>query len=182
MNLRVITAPATEPVSLETAKLFLRVDGTAEDALITSLIKAAREKGEDLSRRAFISQTLEMVIEEWPECWSQPLARPPLISVTSIKYHDVNNVEYTFSDYYVNERVEPGEIVFHSKPSTSLLTGEGAIVIRYVAGYGADATSVPERIKNTILALVAYRYENRESNDVPSDIRKAFVAERASWF
>ena len=35
-------APVTEPVTLAEAKEYARIDGSAEDALITSLIKMAR--------------------------------------------------------------------------------------------------------------------------------------------
>lgn len=183
MNLRLITAPTFEPVSVETAKAFLRVDSTADDALITSLLKAAREKGEELSRRAFITQTWEMTLDEWPDELEMDLLRPPLQSVTSVKYIDLDDIEHTVdsSTYYAVTSSEPGELVFKSLESTSLRR-EGAITVRFVAGYGASDTNVPERIKSAILSLVAYWYENRESQSVPADIRHAFVSQRAVWF
>lgn len=180
MNLRVITAPTEEPVSTETAKLFLRVDASAEDTLIASLIKAAREKGEELSRRAFVTQTLEMIVDDFPPNYALKVARPRLQSVTSVTYYDEDNNSAVWTDYVVNARSEPGTIIFDSLPSVALMES-GGVVVRFVAGYGA-ASAVPERIKNLILSLVAYWYENRESRDVPSDIRKGFVAERAVWF
>lgn len=183
MSLRLITAPTVEPVSVETAKLFLRVDDTSDDALITSLIKAAREKGEELSRRAFITQTWEMTMDEWPHELEMDLLRPPLQSVTSVKYIDLDDVEHTVdsSTYYAVTKREPGELVFKSLESTSLRR-EGAITVRYVAGYGDAASHVPERIKSAILSLVAYWYENRESQSVPNDIKHAFVSQRVVWF
>ena len=78
MTLRLITAPTAEPVSLETAKSFLRVDVAADDALITSLLLAARERGEELSRRAFITQTWEMTFDDWPSDSLLPMPRPRL--------------------------------------------------------------------------------------------------------
>ena len=184
MNLRLITAPAAEPVSLEIAKNFLRVDHSTDDTLITSLIKAAREKGEELSRRAFITQTLEMSIDAWPRGLEFKLLRPPLQSVTSIKYRDYDNAEHTVnsSTYQVNIKPEPGEIAFLSLPGDRLLRGDGPILVQYIAGYGDAAANVPERFKNIILSLVAYWYENRQSQDLPADIKKAFVAERVVWF
>ena len=194
MNLRLVTAPASEPVTLTVVKAFLRVDGSAEDTLITSLAKAAREHGEDLSRRAFITQTWDMTINAWPifathvrdgvtslnraSCRLQ-IYRPPLQSITSVKYLDLSNIEHTWTDYVVDTRNEPGEIIFKTLPGDALLES-GAITVRFVAGYGAD-TAVPERIKNLILALTAYWYENRETHEVPTDIKKAFMGERAVW-
>jgi uncharacterized phiE125 gp8 family phage protein len=179
MNLRLITAPASEPVAVATVKAFLRVDDSNEDALITSLAKAAREKGEELARRAFITQTWEQTIDCWPVDLRLKLYRPPLISVSSVKYLDSDNVEHTFTDYVVDTRNEPGVIIFNSVPGAALLES-GAITVRFIAGFGAD-TAVPERIKNLILALTARWYENRESHDVPTDIKWAFMEERAVW-
>jgi uncharacterized phiE125 gp8 family phage protein len=176
-----VTPPTVEPVSLETLRSFLRVDMTEEDALITSLAKGAREAGEELARRAFITQTLEMVIDDWPPNFTLALMRPPLQSVTSVKYYDENNVEATWTDYTVNKRSEPGRIHFNSTPGTSL-PESGGIVVQYVAGYGDNPSDVPQRIIDAILALTAYRYENRESNVVPKEIKDAFIGERVMWF
>lgn len=180
-NLRVVVPPAVEPVSLETLKTFLRVDVTDDDALIMALAKGARETGEELARRAFITQTLEMTLDDWPPKFVQGLMRPPLQSVVWVKYYDENNVEATWTDYTVDARSEPGRIHFNSTPGTTLLES-GGIVIRYVAGYGDDASAVPQRIIDAILALTAYRYENRESHSVPKEIRDAFIGERVMWF
>src|SRR5512144_89546 len=106
MTLRLITPPTVEPVSVETAKLFLRVDGNDEDALIASLVKGARETGEELARRAFLTQTLEMVMDDWPPRFVLALMRPPLQSIISVKHYDENNVEATWTDYTVDARSE----------------------------------------------------------------------------
>lgn len=181
MTLRVITPPTVEPVSVETAKLFLRVDGTDEDTLIASLVRGARETGEEMARRAFLTQTLEMVIDDWPPQFVLALMRPPLQNVLSVKYYNRNNAEASWTDYTVDARNEPGRIHFNSTPGTTLLQS-GGVVIRYVAGYGNTETDVPQRIKDAILALTAYRYENRESHVVPKEIKNAFVGERVMWF
>jgi len=180
-SLRLITAPVAEPVSVETAKLFLRVDGTLEDTLITSLIHGARETGEELSRRAFITQTLEMTFDAWPRDKVFTLWRPPLQSVVSVKYLDQDGAEYSWTDFFADTQNEPGQVFFYSFP-TEALRKSGAIAVRYVAGYGGDENAVPQRIKGALQALIAYRYENREGVMIPDDIRDAFIAERAVWF
>ena len=188
MSLRLITAPTVEPVSVETAKGFLRVDHALEDALIASLVKAARDKGEELSRRAFITQTWEMIIDAWPGNNRLRIWRPPLQSVTSVKYYDSNNAEHTWTDYVVDTRNEPGVIIFNSLPSDALLES-GAIVVRFVAGYGSAESNVPERIKTAILLLVAHWYEHREAinvgnivSEIPMGSKHLFMAERVVWF
>jgi uncharacterized phiE125 gp8 family phage protein len=186
MNLRLITAPAAEPVSVETAKLHLRVDGTADDVLIAAYLKSARELGEGLARRAFVTQTLELVINEWPSGGILKLPRPPLQSVTSVKYLDVDKVEHTWTDYVVDERSEPGAIIFKSFPSDALFES-GAIAVRFVAGYGA-AAAVPGVFVQGVLLSAAHWYENREAvmdtqlYEIPLGMKPLFTSDRGSWF
>lgn len=66
MPSRLISPPAAEPISLEDAKLHLRVSVTDDDSLITSLITAAREHAEVICRRAFISQQWLMTGDRFP--------------------------------------------------------------------------------------------------------------------
>ncbi|WP_096232267.1 head-tail connector protein [Thermoanaerobacterium sp. RBIITD] len=61
MNLILIEGPELEPVSLEEAKLHLRVDGTEEDALISALISTAREFCESFTGRSLALQTFEYI-------------------------------------------------------------------------------------------------------------------------
>lgn len=182
MTLRVITAPTVEPVSVETAKSFLRIDGTADDALLAILVPMAREKGEQLARRAFTTQTLEMTVDAWPSDYSLKVLRPPLLTVTSVKYLDEDKVEATWTDYLVDTKSEPGQIVFNSFPGVTLFES-GGITVRYTAGYGATAADVPQTIKQAILLLIAYWFENREmGGTVPDGIRQMFISERVVWF
>lgn len=187
-SLRTITPPAAEPVSLETVKEHLRIDLDAEDALLETYLAAAREDGEELSRRAFITQTLEMIVDTWPQDGILTVLRPPLQSVTSVKYYDSDNVQHTWTDYIVDADSEPGRIIFNTLPGDALRES-GAIVVRFVAGYGDASEDVPNRIRRAILMLVGHYYENREAVNVgnivtvmPLSSKNAFLAERVVWF
>jgi hypothetical protein len=57
--LTIITPAAEEPISLDDAKAYLRVQITDDDDLITGLIKAARMYAENQTRQTFISTTYE---------------------------------------------------------------------------------------------------------------------------
>ena len=162
-----ITAPTAEPVSTVEAKAHLRVDISDDDTLIDVLVAAAREDVEARSWRALITQTWELVLDEWPSKSFIELPRPPLQSVTSVKYKDQDGSESTWaaSNYIVDTDKEPGRVHLAngiSWPTVSLYPTSG-IRVRYVAGYGDDAADVPRRYVQAIKLMVGHLYENREA-------------------
>ncbi|NDA93971.1 MAG: hypothetical protein EBX90_11955, partial [Betaproteobacteria bacterium] len=58
--------PATEPLSLEEVKEHLRIDSSAEDALLQMYIEAARKVCEHNTARALITQTWETTFDRFP--------------------------------------------------------------------------------------------------------------------
>lgn len=169
MALKLVTAPTEEPVTLADAKAHLRLDGTDEDSLVTSLITAARQWCEGYQNRAYVTQTWDLVLDAWPRD-SEPdrvrIPLPPLQSVASVKYMDADGVQATMpaSDYLVDVASQPGRLVLaygKSWPTVTLQPAAG-IEIRFTAGYGA-ATAVPETVKQAIKLLVGNWYENREA-------------------
>ena len=165
MALKLITAPAAEPVSASEAKAHLRVDTTADDTYIGTLITVARQNVESHLRRALISQTWEVVLDAFPAGVIR-LPKPPLASVTSIKYTDDDGVEATYSsdNYVVDSDTEPGRVVLKSGqtwPAVTLAAANG-VRVRYVAGYGAAGSNVPQAIRQAILLVIGSLYENRE--------------------
>lgn len=141
----------------------------AEDALLTGLIQAAREYAEGRQNRALITQTWELVLDDWPagDCIEIPL--PPLQSVTSIKYKDKTGLENTWdaANYIVDTDSLLGRVVLADNcnwPSNDLYPA-GAIRIRFVAGYGL-ANDVPQTTKQALLLLIGHWYENRETVNI----------------
>jgi len=167
MGLKLITAPATEPITLLEAKDHLKITETAEDALIAIWIEVARDYCERYQNRAYITQTWELALDEWPENEIISIPKPPLQSVTSIKYYDTAGKETEFpkTDYEVDTYSQPGRIspgYGKSWPSTILRPMNG-IIIKFVTGYTG---AVPERVKQAIKVLVGHLHENRESVDI----------------
>lgn len=190
-QIKVVVPPTDEPVSLDEAKLHLRVDGTEEDDYIAGRIAAAREACELEARRAFVARTLDLSMECWPgRCLELPM--PPLVSVASITYtdEDGNVGTVSASDYVVNGNVEPGLIIRKSSaswPSVALMPGP-SIVVRYDAGFGT-AADVPAVYKQAILLLLGHMYENRESvvvgtiaTQLPDAVSKLLSIDRVSWW
>jgi len=165
MKLTVSTPPAEEPITLTEAKLHLRVDDDADDALIAALITAARQRIEAATWRSLITQTLVLRLDEWPAGNCIELPRPPLVSVTSVQYTDEAGSTTTFasSNYLVSTAGDPGAIVLKSTSAWPTATPQAVdgVTVTYVAGYG-EAVDVPQIIKQAILMTVGHWYENRE--------------------
>lgn len=151
MYQRLVTPPATEPVTLEEAKLHLRIDGTEEDSLISALITAARQKAEEYTKRAFITQTWEYAIDS--VSGKVYLPRPPVQMINEV----ILDGEIVSTENYVLV----GQDVFYTKIPLNAVKPDG-LVIRYASGYGSNATDVPQAIRQAILMLVAHMYEARE--------------------
>lgn len=166
MALVLYTAPAVEPVSLTEAKLHLRVDGTDEDSLITTLIAAARRDIETMSLHKLISQTWDWYMDGWPG-FPLELPFPPLQSVTGIYYTLEGAAEATWasSNYIVDAYSVPGWIVLQSTasiPSGTLIEANG-VRIRFVCGFGTAGTNVDERLVQAMKLLIGHYYEHREA-------------------
>lgn len=167
MALTTITEPAIEPIALADLKNDIRVDSdlTADDFLISAHLASARRYIEKVVDRALITQTLELTMDAWPTGDRFELPRPPLQSVTSIKYYDTDHAEYTLSsdDYYLDTASSPGRVVLEfgsTWPAVALRSVNG-IIIRFVAGYGDEESDVPEHLAHAVRLLAGHWYENR---------------------
>jgi len=130
---------------------------TTADPHLTSLLISAREYGETFTHRAFITQTWDDKRDGFP-CEDNFLELPlaPLISLTSVTYVDPAGVTQTLSaslytvDAPVGPKARPGRVVLaygQVWPSTRDVVN--AVVVRFVAGYGA-AAAVPSLIKTCL--------------------------------
>lgn len=166
MGLVLTVPPEAEPVTLMEAKQHLRVEDTDEDAFITSLITTAREYCEAVQNRAYMTQTWELWLDDWPDKAYIAIPKPPLQEIVSVKYFDTSGKEYVFpeSEYIIDNKNQPGGLALaYGKgwPSATLRPANG-ICVTFTAGY-KTADEVPARVKQAILLLVGHWYENREA-------------------
>lgn len=220
MPLYPVTAPPFEPITLAEAKVHCRIDHDDDDEYLRSLIKVAREKldgREGYLGRAIVAQTWDWKFDRfdrrYPEgdlpryrgcddqhpSWRIELRLPPLQSVVSVKYLDLNAVEQTLSSslYVVtgSNGWQPAQIEPAANQSwPSVYCQPEAIRIRLNCGYApkdplsspvvsTDYTdNVPETIKLAIKIMVAAWYENRESLGVMPDSVPALISTyRTNW-
>lgn len=168
MSLKSITAPTTEPITLEQAKAHLRVEVSDDDALISALIAAAREAVESKTQRSLMLQTWELALDAFPGCQDQygiRLPKAPLSAVTSVAYVDSDGAPQTMAeaDYQLDDHSEPARILpAYGTTWPATRDQANAVVVQYEAGY-ADAAAVPAQIKAWMLLRIGMLYENRES-------------------
>lgn len=174
MQLTLVTPPAVLPVTVEEAKEHLRVEHTLDDTYIENCIKTAVERidGRDgWLRRALINRTYQLFLPWFPvsRCIALPL--PPLQSVSSVKYQDMDDTEQTFSasSYQVIKNEDEGYIYLKTGESWPGGTFErpDAVKIEFIAGYGATASDIPANIRHAILIEVGALYTER--GDMPAD-------------
>jgi len=161
---QVITAASTFPVSLTEAKAHLKVDTTADDTYIESLIKAATQLSEEYTNRFFINTVIDQTCSSFKEL--ETLFKSKVNDVQYVKYYDSDNSLQTLSATVYDKMLsyEPSQIQLADGQSFPSITKRNdAVIARYTVGYGSSASDVPEIIKQAILLTIANFYENRSS-------------------
>lgn len=177
-SLKRIVEPTQEPLTLSEVKRQLNVIADDEDTLLETYLQAARELVEAYANRSLLLQTYRLRIHDFPLDPLQ-LPRPPLVSVTSIEYYDLEGVLQTLStdNYNVDADREPG--VVWQADDTDWPETNGApngITVTYVAGYATPA-AVPARAKQAMLVLIAHWYRVREAvGQVGDEIALTFTS------
>lgn len=150
------TPAASDPLTLAEAKLFLRVDGSEEDSLVSDLIVAATQSAENYLRQSLITQSWTLEQQYAPGVSvSLPLGPVQTVSQVSIVLEDVTTV--LASDTY--ELTADKRALALTQAATA-----DRIVVEYVAGYG-DASAVPGAIKQGILQQLSYLFHHREQGE-----------------
>lgn len=174
-GLTVITPPTVEPVSLERAKIHLRIDHDNEDLLITGNIVAAREYTEAYCNKRWLTQQLRMTLPTFPYDTNYPnygtirLPVEPVTSIDLVSYYSQSGVLTTLSSTlyqallaYTPPEVRTAPLVHW--PFTQLDRGD-AVRIDFTVGY-ATAAAVPEAVKSAILLCLGHWDEERGNENV----------------
>ena len=137
-----------EPVTLQEAKDWCRIDVTDDDTLITSLITAARIICENYANLSFIERTVTAKIKNGLGGIQLPYG--PVTS--EIAFYDEDDTELT--DYL-------------------LKNGDGnEVTAVYSAGYDEE-NPLPGNLKTAILNQIAWMYENRGDAKIASSLTEA---------
>jgi uncharacterized phiE125 gp8 family phage protein len=171
MSLELTTSPAAEPLTLAEAKAHLKVDVTDDDALISAMITAARARAEWHTGRALITQGWTLHLDVWPCDGLVEIPLPPLQSVTSVTSYarDGSALVMSPSLYTVDTSSAPARLALKLGVVPPVdLRAIDAVHIAFTAGYGDSEAQIPSLLKEAVLELVAYLYENR--GEAPAEL------------
>ncbi|MBY0531548.1 MAG: head-tail connector protein [Xanthobacteraceae bacterium] len=157
-----IEPPASEPLALNEAKNYLRVAHDADDALITSMIAAARIQVETRTRRALITQTWRVMLDRWPASGAVVSPVSPLREIVAARVRNgAGEAEELDADIFIaGTASSPGLIAFDAGRVTQPSQEIAGIEIDIEAGYGA-AADIPAPLVQAIRLLLARAYEFR---------------------
>lgn len=169
-----VTPPAVALISRSEAKVHCRIDHDDDNETIDALISAAMSYADGwtgILGRCLVEQTWRQDFDDIWGCLRIPLF--PVISISSVKYRDTQNVEQTISSSnYTLQTDDLGSFArFLSNYSApALYTELPRVSLTYKAGYANGGTeqaptlgAVPGAIKQALLMLIAHWYENREA-------------------
>ena len=187
MNSFLLAGPASEPLSLAEAKAFLRVDDDQEDAYIGSLIIAARLHVEAMTSRALIYQSWRLVLDNWPETRLVRLPVSPVSALIAVRTLNdaAEETELDLADFVLRGQGETAVVDVAATVSGSTAPrARAGIEIDFTAGFGPDATAVPQDLKHMILLLLGHWFEFRDSVVMPGSagpVPAGFEALAASY-
>lgn len=160
---------------------------TTADPELLRLIKVVRQRGQRATRRAFITQVWDNFLDQWP-CWNgyhggrtyEPvntllpaggyvmLPKPPLQSVTYVKYVDLAGVTQTWdpTNYLID--APSGDGAARGRLSLGWVKiwpivrpTANCIQIRQVCGYGDTPSTIPEILLQAMLLDLVTLYDIR---------------------
>lgn len=175
MRLELDTAPAVTLISVDDLKTHLRIEHTAEDtqlATIVASVSAALDGPAGYLQRALTTQTWRAILREWPGGDKIAIRLPPLQSVTSITYYDFANASQTLATANYSVQIPHGGAGWIEIDPLSSWPGvydrPDAITIEFVAGYGNNATDVPQPVRHAALLMAGALYKGRGDDEGPA--------------
>lgn len=147
-------APISLAISLSECKNFLKIDYDEDDELLSKMITAAAQKFENYTSQALVSQTWQVMYKQFCED-DIKLPTYPVSAITKVETISYSGEHNVFATRLYEFDQASQRLSFKVFPFGYFLK------IDYIAGYGDDASFIPEDIKNALLNHVAYMYENR---------------------
>ena len=156
MSSILLSGPVVEPISLDDAKAFLKVETADDDDAIAALIAGARVHVEAQTRRALLTQSWRLVRDAWPGDGRIAVVPAPLQALTAARVYTLDG-----STQAIDAAAAPAILAFGASPPPAPGRMTAGIELDVRAGYGDAADAVPPDLRQAIRMLLAHWYENR---------------------
>lgn len=202
--------PVSEPITVEEAAAFTRVDFPDENGILAGLIKSARQYAEAITHKALATQTLtciETIVRPSGGELSGPITRGPnwyeyqeqlganpfgaamfYFDLPMPPVQQINKIETrtTVWEPWVQFN---GNTTLDAVPEPSRLYFQVPVTanqwrFQYVTGYDSAPSvnrPLPEDIKLCMLELIAFWFDHREGETLPNDIMRRLMIHKVDW-
>ena len=154
-SLRLVTPPASEPITLASAKLFLRIEHSADDEAVTRAITAARQAAEQYLKTALLPQSWDYTRAN-PCGLSVVLPYGPAQSITSVTLTNEAGTSTVMNAANYRLSVDGFRVIFTNPQSIEKLA------VRYVAGMATVLADIPVTIVQGMLHHISVMMETRD--------------------
>ncbi len=161
MPMLLLAGPAAEPWTVADLKSFLRVEHDADDAVIASLLTAARAQIEAATGKTLLAQRWRLVLDAWPRDGRIVLRGGPLRALIAVRSYDERGYAHGLDlDSFV---LDLAGGVIASPPWALPEPGRdvAGIELDLELGYGTAPDDVPAPLRHAVRTLVAQWYDNR---------------------
>ncbi len=175
MGLIQLHPPSSEPISLDQAKTYLRIDHDDEDQFIGQIIRSARQAIESYTVRSLVRQAWRFTFNEGFANANREknhisgvknyfeygieLPRSPSIELIETPKLMDSYGAHALKDYRLDNSGRVARLYFASQILHSL-DGHGIIQVDFWAGYSENAADIPEPLRHAILMMIAQLYIN----------------------
>lgn len=170
-NVWTITEPASELITLEEARLHLKLDAEGspathpDDSLVEMLIIAARQSAENFLNAKVCEYELELRLANFASEIEIP---DRVVSIDSVKYIDTDGATQTVdpADYELAGTPAAPILrpVYDGEWPTDIRDQDDAVRIRYTTGYSTGSpNTLPAAIRAAMLLTLGHLYANRQA-------------------
>lgn len=156
-------APATEPISTDMLRDYLRLNSD-QKPLLGSLIASARLMVEAHTGLRLITQYWTEVITSWPK-ESIRLGHWPVRELRSVSLLGDPIVALDVSRFRLQANTRPAQIFTSEGAWPQMRASQHGASFELKVGYGDSPSDVPEALLQAVLLLAAHWYESHEWND-----------------